>query len=330
MTKLYHALGVKPGATQDEIKKSYRKLARELHPDLNPNDAKATERFKEVSAAYEVLSDPDKRALYDEFGEEALRQGFDADQARAFNQWQKQQQAWSSGAGANSSRFSGVPDDLLRELFGFGGASGAGGGDPFGFGGASRQGPRRGQDISAELSLDFMTAALGGQRTLSLGDGRTKTVRIPPGVENGGQLRLRGQGMPGQGDQPAGDLLLKINVQDHELFWREGLDLHLELPVTLREAVLGERVRVPTLTSAIQVQIPAGAQPGQTLRLKGQGVKRDASRVGDMYVHLQVKLPDMVDEAKLKAALEQLEGAYSQHPREQWAKPHQRAHHEAA
>ena len=321
MKKLYQTLGVAPGADQDTIKKTYRKLARELHPDLHPDDAQATERFKEVSAAYEVLSDPSRRALYDEFGEDALRQGFDPDLARAAKQWQRQPQSgagfrpsagfgFGTGAGPGAG-FSDIPEDLLRELFG---------------GGAGRaQGPARGTDLKAELTLDFMTAALGGERLLRLGDGSSKKVRIPAGVEDGGTLRLRGQGGAGPGQAPSGDLLLTIHVQPHELFRRKGLELHLDLPITVVEAIQGAQVTVPTLEGAVELQIPAGAQPGQTLRLRGQGIKRGKKPPADMFVHLQVRLPPKQDLEPLKEALAALERAYTTHPRKDWGSVNQAA-----
>lgn len=322
MKKLYQALGVAPGADQDTIKKAYRKLARELHPDLHPDDPQATERFKEVSAAYEVLSDPSRRALYDEFGEDALRQGFDPDMARAAKQWQQQARpGFGGGFGFNPSAgfgadpgaaFSGIPEDLLRELFGGGGQGRA-------------PGPARGADLKAELTLDFMTAALGGERVLRLGDGSSKKVRIPAGVEDGGTLRLRGQGAPGPGQAPPGDLLLTIHVQPHELFRRKGLELHLDLPITVVEAIEGAQVTVPTLEGAVELQIPAGAQPGQTLRLRGQGLRRGSKPPADMFVHLQVRLPPKQELGPLKEALAALERAYPTHPRQRWGHVNQAA-----
>lgn len=269
--RLYRVLGVSPDASADEIKKAYRRLAKENHPDRNPDDAAAEARFKEVSAAWDVLSDPERRKQYDTFGEASTRPGFNADQARA---WQ-------------GAHMGGSPEDMLRDLFGrFGGDFGGFGGPP---------------DARADLQLDFRTAALGGERELRFADGRVLRVRIPAGVSDGGTLRLRGKGPQG------GDLRITLHVHPDEVFEREGLDLHLDLPITIGEAMLGAEIVVPTLTGKVKLRVPAGAQTDAILRVRGKGVCRKNDS-GDLFVHLKVELPK--DAPGIREAIEALEAAY--------------------
>jgi len=304
---LYDVLGVPGTAEQDTIKKAYRKLARKYHPDVNASDPSAQQKFQEVSAAYEVLSDPRRRALYDEFGHDSMRQGFDPEQARAYKSWgQAEGHAGAGYGGGVPPGFGGFDgfdaDDFLRDLFGSRGRG-------------ARSGPARGSDVRAALEIDFQTAALGGVRTISFGSGRDVQVRIPSGVRDGETLRLRGQGAPGPGGGPAGDLLLALSVQPHELFSREELDLFIDVPLTLIEAVRGARVEVPTLDGSVTVKIPPGSQTGNKLRLKGKGIRRGSDRAGDLYVRLQVHAPRTIDEE----TLERLERAYAgAHPRDRW------------
>jgi len=268
---LYDALGVSRTASQDEIKSAYKKLARKLHPDLNPGDAQAEARFKEVSAAYDVLRDPEKRALYDEFGEDATKVGFDPEQARAHKRWQEQAQ-WRPG-GQRAQSFD-ADADLFESLFG-----------------GRRRGPRRGRDIHADMGTDFRSAALGGIRRLSFNDGRSLDVRIPPGVPDGGSVRLRGKGEPGSQGAPAGDLVITLHVEPDPVFRREGLDLHVDLPITVVEAVRGAQVELPTLEGKVRLRVPPHSQSGQTLRLKGKGIERTDRAPGDLYAHLVVHAP---------------------------------------
>ncbi|TNE90977.1 MAG: J domain-containing protein [Deltaproteobacteria bacterium] len=290
---LYEVLGVAKTATQDEIKKAYRKLARKHHPDVNPGDPGAEERFKRIGAAFEVLGDADKRALYDEFGEDSTRLGFDPEQARAHKRWQEQSRWRPGGQRATARDFDA---DLFESLFG-----------------GRRAGPRAGRDVHADLTTDFRTAALGGVRSLSFADGRTIDVRIPPGVADGGSIRLRGQGSPGYDGGPAGDLILTLHVAPDPLFRREGQDLHVEVPITVVEAIRGGSVEVPTLDGRVRVQVPAGAQTGQTLRVKDKGIARKNREPGHLYAHLKVVAPDrpVGDEV-----LEALARAYSQDVRD--------------
>ena len=277
---LYAVLGVPRDASDKDIKKAYRRLARELHPDVNPSDERAEERFKEVSAAHETLGDPARRKLYDEFGDASTRLGFDAEQARARQRWQ-QQARWQGPGGM------GGDPAMFEQLFG------------------RRRGPRRGTDMQATLSLDFRCAALGGQRRLSFVDGRDLEVRIPPGVADGGHIRLRGKGHPGMGGGPPGDLIIGIRVEPDPVFSRDGLDLHLELPITVVEAVKGARVEVPLLDGSVKLRVPPSSQSGQRLRLKKKGVARKGKPTGDLFVHLVVHAPPELDDdtcATLEAA----------------------------
>lgn len=295
--RLYTVLGVAKDAPADDIKKAYRKLARKHHPDVNPGDKAAEARFKEISAAYDVLSDPEKRKLYDEFGEDSTRLGFDPSQARAHQEWERRAQ-WHGG-----SRSAGFDaEDLFRELYGRG------------RGGGQRGWP--GEDMHAELQTDFRTAALGGERELRFGDGRTLTVRIPPGVSDGGTIRLRGQGSPGTGGMPAGDLLITLRVAPDPVFRSEGADLHVDLPLTVGEAIRGAKVKVPTLDGRVTVQVPPGSQSGRVLRVRGKGIARRDRQPGDLLVHLQVVVPENGDLGRLGDAIEAIDAAYAGDVRE--------------
>lgn len=289
-TSLYEVLGVAPGASADEIKKAYRKLARKHHPDVNPGDAEAEERFKKVSAANEVLSNPESRALYDEFGMDSTKLGFDPEQARAYSRWKetagqtRRAQRAPRGGGAD-------PEDVFRELFGRRAARAA-----------------VGPDLHAELSTDFVTAARGGERTLHFADGRSMTVRIPPGVVDGETLRLRGQGGQGSQGAPAGDLLITLQIDPHPLFTRDGLDLHLRVPISVGEAVRGASIAIPTLDGRVKVTVPPGSQTGRKLRIRGKGLERRNER-GDLYAELSVEVPEHTPE--LDEALDAIEAAYT-------------------
>ncbi|MEK7705365.1 MAG: DnaJ C-terminal domain-containing protein [Myxococcota bacterium] len=297
---LYDVLGVSRSATADELKKAYRKLARKYHPDVNPGDHSAEEKFKKLSAAFEVLSDPQKRKLYDEFGEDAVRIGFDPDKARAYRQWRTQPGGardfggfdfadFGDFATRSSARgFSFNLEDLLGDLLG-GRKSKHGGGA--GFGGFAQ----RGGDVESEITVTLRDALLGSEREITLAKGagtaRLK-VRIPVGVEDGQKIRLGGQGLPGAGGSPAGDLFLRVRITPHAFLRREGRDLHLEVPVTISEAMFGARIDVPTLTGQVKLTLPEGSQSGNTLRLRGKGVPaQGAAAAGDLLVHLLIQVP---------------------------------------
>ncbi|MBX3233864.1 MAG: J domain-containing protein [Labilithrix sp.] len=286
----YGVLGVSKGAEADAIKKAYRKLARDLHPDKNPGNKEVEARFKKVNRAYETLSDQKKRALYDEFGEDALREGFDADKARAYKQW-------GSGGGGGGNPFAGggfrgrAHQVNLEDLFG-GGVGGADFGDLFGRSAGRSRGPMKGEDLEQELTVDFDAAVKG--TTLQLrqhGATETVTVRVPPGADNGSRLRIPGQGGRSPNGGPSGDLILVIKVTPHPLFKREGDDLHIEVPIHVSEAIKGAKVKVPTFEGAVAVKVPAGTQSGGVLRVRGKGVERKGRPKGDLYVHFVVHVP---------------------------------------
>jgi DnaJ-class molecular chaperone len=307
---LYEVLGVARGAREDAIKKAYRKLARKCHPDVNPGDKQAEERFKEISEAYAVLSDPVKRRNYDEFGDISLEGGFDADAARQARE--------AFGARFGRPPPGGGYEGFVHEAFEFGDLDDLLG-RLFHRRGAPRE-PGRGADLAAELELDFLEAARGVQKTISMarptsnGSLRTESVtaRIPAGVADGGRIRIPGKGAPGRGGGPPGDLHATIRVRPHPVFRREGRDLCLDLPVTVREAVLGARVEIPTLEGRATVTIPPGTDSGRRLRLRGKGIPDPAGGPpGDLYATVQIRVPkglgperaDQLDElAKLDPA----------------------------
>jgi molecular chaperone DnaJ len=369
----YALLGVSKSATDEEIRRAYRKLARKWHPDVNPGKKDAEERFKDVSWAYDVLSNQEKRKLYDEFGEEGLRGGFDPEQARAYRRW-------AEGRARTRGPAPEVPFELnVDDLFGsdlFGGLGGAGG-----VRARRRPAVGRGEDLQAVVELDFAQAlrgteveaqvpvehtcptcgGAGNQPGTSVttcprcggsgqveavrgpmrlvttcpvcsGTGKARTpcatcggtgtvasteavrVRIPPGADDGSKLVVRGRGLPGAGGGPPGDLVVTTRVRPHPFFRRDGLDLHLRLPVTLDEAYAGARVEVPTPDGPVQLKIPPRSQAGTRLRLRGRGVARGGEK-GDLYVELEVRVPERED-ARLADALRAARGLYERPVRE--------------
>jgi curved DNA-binding protein len=315
---LYTSLGVGKTADAAEIKKAYRKLTQQYHPDKNPGDKVAEDRFKEVSTAYEVLGDPEKRKNYDEFGDMSLTQGFDVERARAYKNATRGGGGRRGGRGGmpfDDSMFSNVGDargtsfdDLLSQLFGGGRVV-----DPFGGAGGGR-GRRpvsqRGHDIEGEITVEFTDMLRGKVVPLRIesesGGGRTLDVKVPPGIADGGKLRLRGQG--GQGD-PAGDILLTVRVAPHPRLKREGNNLLLSVPVTALEAYRGGPIDVPTPSGKVTLKLKPGSQNGQTLRLKGKGIAPTGHEPGDLLVTLDVRLPPPGD-AGLIDALERLQGEH--------------------
>ncbi|HRI67692.1 MAG TPA: DnaJ C-terminal domain-containing protein [Polyangium sp.] len=280
---LYSVLGVTKEADEDAIKKAFRKLAVQYHPDKNPGKANEA-KFKEINQAYEVLSDKDKRALYDEFGEESLHQGFDAERARYVRQY--------GGRGPRGG--AGGPGFNVQDIFG--NAGGGGMGDLFGnlgdmFGGRGGRVGRKGADAEAEVTIDFVSAIKGTTIEARTESGETKTIRIPAGASEGSRIRVAGQGGPGMGQAPAGDLVITIHVTPHPVFQREGDDLKLDVPISVKEAYLGGKIRVPTIDGEVTLKIPPRAQSGQQVRLKGKGVQRKGKEPGDLYVRFMIRLP---------------------------------------
>ncbi len=276
----YAVLGVKPEATQDEIRKAYRALAKKLHPDLNPGDRQAEEKFKQVSAAYDLVGDAEKRGRYDRgeidaSGNERQREHY----YRDFHGAGAENHAYSSNSGYADFMDS---EDILKEMFGRGG------------GGEARF-RMRGRDALYRLPVEFLEAVNGATKRITMPDGGTLDVTIPPGTKDQQVLRLRGKGGPGIGGGPSGDALVEIEVQPHKFFTRKGDDIHLELPVSLPEAVLGAKLDVPTPTGPVRMTVPKGANTGTVLRLKGKGAPRSDQTHGDEYVTLKVVLPERPD-----------------------------------
>jgi DnaJ-class molecular chaperone len=300
----YKILGVARDADQDDIRKAYRKLAKELHPDLHPDDKAAETRFKQVSGAYGLLKDSEKRARFD-------RGEIDAGGAE-----RQEHQYYRHHAEADpGGRYSGHPgftnqEDLADFL------SGA-----FSGRGAGRRSMRmKGQDAGYALGVEFLDAINGATRRLTLPQGGDLDVRIPPGIHDGATLRLKGKGGAGVGGGPAGDALITITVKPHALFRREGNDIVLDLPITLDEAVLGGKVATPTATGKVALTIPKGSSSGDMLRLKGKGVKPAKGTAGDQRVVLQITLPETVD-AELEAFLETWREDHAYDPRAGMGKP---------
>jgi molecular chaperone DnaJ len=363
----YRVLGVARTASPEEIKKAYRKLARKHHPDMNQGNKAAEEKFKQVSGAFEVLSDAKKRALYDEFGEDAARMGYDPKKADAYRAYREQAAAQATGRGGGGGAADFDFSDIFGDIFGRNSEDG-----PFR---ARAEGPSRGEDLHSRVRVTLREVVTGTERTLAIqrpveckkchgtghigkpktcptcgGSGRIKqgrgplslsatcpncggtgkvsptcdvcqgagvveetarvTVKIPPGVHNGSQVRLPGQGAAGTHGGPPGDLYLETEVEPHPLVRRDGDDLTMELPVTVAEAMLGADVRVPTFGGEVTVRVPEGSQAGRKLRLKGQGVPAlKGSGRGDLYLELKVLVPERPS-AEAKAAAEALRSAY--------------------
>ncbi len=300
----YQVLGVAREASQDQIRAAYRKLAKKLHPDLNPGNKDAEERFKEVSGAYDLLGDAEKRARFDRgeidaAGAERPRETYYRDFADSAGAAHEGARRYESAEGF--ADFADT-DDILAELYG----------KVRGRGAKIRM---RGPDLPFHLHVDFLEAVNGATRRLSLPDGSTLDVTIPPGIRDGQILRLKGKGRPGLGGGPPGDALIEIEIVPHPIFTRQGDDIRLELPVSLAEAVLGGRVEVPTPTGPVAMTIPKGSNSGTVLRIRGKGVaKRDGTR-GDEYVTLRIMLPGKPDPA-LESFVAGWEAGRSFDPRE--------------
>ena len=292
----YSVLGVARSASKDEIRNVYRKLAREHHPDVNPDDPHAEERFKDISAAYNVLSDEEKRTRYDEFGPAGLQDGFDPNRAR-------QHHRGSQGFGNPFQHGDLDLDEMLRSAFG---------------GGRQRaRGPERGADARGEVHVDFLDAARGGEISVQFEGKGSLRIKIPAGADDGTRIRLAGQGQAGFANGPPGDLYLTLLVRPHRFFERNGSDLSVDVPVTLAELVLGAGIQVPTPDGSVTMTVPPGSSNGQKLRLRGRGAGRvGSSERGDLYVRLTLALPE-TDDPRLAELAKEMEPLYEgTNPRE--------------
>jgi len=294
MVDPYKVLGVNRSASEEEIKRAYRKLAKKLHPDLNPGNKKIEAQFKETTAAYDLLSDADKRRKYDrgEIDESGQPRGARYSGNRSWGAGtQQQQQRRGRGFGFGLEDDADFSEDLFGDFFGFG------------------KDPRdtiklKGADVSYQVRVPFLEAVLGTKQRLQLADGKNLEVQLPPGTDSGQTLRLKGQGLPGRGGAPAGDAFVEVTVEPHPVFSREGNDILVEVPITLYEAVLGATINVPTIDGRVSLKVPAGSNSGSQLRLRGKGVQAGKSGTrGDQYVRLVVMLPKEVDD-DLKDAIE--------------------------
>jgi len=295
----YKLLGVEKTASEDEIRKAYRKLAKEHHPDLNPGKKDVEEKFKAINAAHELLSDKEKRAKFDRGEIDAS--GAEVHPERRFYRdfgedfGRSKYRPNFEGGGFEADDLSSIFEELLRQR-----------GGP---GGGAREFAMRGQDARYQLAVDFLDAAKGAVRRLTLPDGSTLDVTIPAGLRDGQTLRLKGKGLPGVGNAPAGDALIEVAVRPHPFFKRDGNDIVVELPVTLKEAVLGAKVETPTLEGTVALSIPAHSSTGTRLRLKGRGIAG-----GHQYVELKVVLPKD-DEPELEAFLKDWAPKHEFNPR---------------
>lgn len=316
----YKILGVNKNTPQDEIKKAFRRLARKYHPDANPNDSKAEEKFKEIGEAYEVLKDPQKRSRYDQLGAN-------------WKQYSHAGAGWPGGGGRtytynfggrgfNFEDLGGGFSDFFETFFGRGSDDRFSGFDP-GFSTQFDRGTRtnmqKGQDMQSELSITLREAYSGTQRSLKLqreGKIRTVNVKIPKGIKDGGKIRVAGEGAKSPAGGPAGDLYLVINIAPHNFFTRKGDDLYCEVPVTIKEAFYGAKIDIPTFSGKIMVKVPPKTQGGKTLRLKGKGIpKLRSSEFGDLYAKIKLILPEKLN-SEQKRHFEEFARGFDENPRE--------------
>lgn len=298
----YATLGVSKDASESDVKKAYRKLARTHHPDQNPGDEAAEKKFKEISEAYAVLSDPQERQEYDAIRAMGGGARFSASGGAGGGGFEDVFGGMFGGGGGPRTTQSG-PD--LSDLFSgmFGGAAGQTGG--FGDAGYARPRPTKGADRTATTTISFRGSIQGTTVSLRAPDGETIEVKIPKGIRDGQKVRARGKGSPGAAGR--GDLLVTVHVREHEFFHRDGDDLRITVPVTFPEAALGATIEVPTLERPVKVKVPAGSQSGRVLRLKGRGVERGTT-TGDLLVELHVTVPTELDD-DARAAVEALQSA---------------------
>jgi DnaJ-class molecular chaperone len=295
----YKVLGVSKNASEADIKKAYRKLAKQLHPDLNPGDKGAEDRFKDVSAAFNILGTPEKREKFD--NGEIDASGAEQPDYQYYKEYAGGDGARQYGSGADFEDFGGIFSDLFNR----GRADGR------------QQFKMRGVDIRYHLAVDFIDAAVGATKRISLPDGSSIDIKVPEGVKHGQTIRLRGKGQPGVDGGPTGDAFIEIEVLPHPVFRRESSDIVVELPIAIDEAVLGGKVDVPTIGGSVRMTIPRGSGSGQTLRLRGKGVKDSTSgKMGDQRCVLKVVLPEEMDD-ELISFMEQWRDAHAYDPRQE-------------
>jgi len=292
MRNPYEVLGVARDASEADIKKAFRRLAKKYHPDSNPGDTTAQEKFSSINAAYEIVGDKEKRAKFD-------RGEIDAEGKPAFHGFE----GFGGGfggerGGAREFRYSaenmsdvGMDDILSQILGGFGRRETS----HQARGGAHQAQRKRGEDAAITVSMTLEDIAAGKKARVTLPNGKTVDAAVPAGIEPGQQIRLKGQGHPGQLGGPAGDALVTVEFAPHKLFRPEGANLRLDLPVSLDEAVLGAKIRVPTLEGAVEMAVPAGSSGGKTMRLRGKGLPKASGGRGDLLVQLKIVLPDEAD-----------------------------------
>jgi DnaJ-class molecular chaperone len=301
----YEVLGVEKTATQDQIKSAYRKLAKKFHPDLNPGNDKAEEKFKEINMANDLVGDPTMRAKFDNgeidaSGAPKAPPGYGYGGGRQGPFYHETQ----ADGGRYSSGFDGADTDFFESIF------------------RNSRRPKNfaGEDRNYRLEVDFRDAALGAEREITLPGGKKLSVKIPAGIETGKKLRFKGLGEPGVGTGPAGDAYVEISVRPSKVYQREGKNLLIEVPIGIHEAVLGAEIRVPTLDTAVMLKIPVGASTGTKLRVRGKGVGAiGVADRGDMIVTLKVVLPPTVD-TDLQTAMEAWSKAHPYNPREEFEK----------
>jgi DnaJ-class molecular chaperone len=290
----YETLGVKRDASQKEIQSAYRRRAKKLHPDLNPGNKQAEQEFKELSGAYEILRDEEKRGRFDRGEIDAT--GAEKPQRRYYRDF-ADADAGAYQNGAAYADFGG--DDIFAEFFTRRGRGGF---------------RARGADVRYSMEVDFLDAVNGATRQVTMADGKTLEIRIPPGARDGQTLRLRGKGAAGEGGTEAGDALIELHVRPHPFYRRDGDDIRFDLPVSLAEAVLGGKVRIPTPAGPVVASVPENSSSGRTLRLKGKGVVRRNGSRGDVYATLKVMLPDAPD-PDLKAFVSNWPAGKAHNPR---------------
>jgi len=313
----YEVLGVSKGATADEIKKAYRKLARKYHPDANLDNPSAEEKFKEIGEAYEVLKDPQKRQRYDQLGANWKQY---ANTGRPGG-GQSYSNDFSGGRGFNFENMGGGFSDFFEAFFGSSAKQGSSGfdfGNNFGGGGA-RASARKGRDLQSTIEITLREAYAGTQRSIRLqkeNKTRTVNIKIPKGIKNGGKIRLAGEGGPGLGGGPGGDLYMTVNVLPHNVFNRKDNDLHIEVPVTIKEAYLGGKIDIPTFDGKVDMKLPKRIQSGKTLRLKGKGMPGiKGGSNGNLYVKTRIVFPEKMS-SKQKKQFEQFLKDYDENPRD--------------